>query len=155
MRYDAVLKYADEEDANFYKFHLPDGLLEDPANDRVTVHGRRIRRTSRPSKRQRSTNRALHNAQSDTIESATSNDASSSEEEDTSDEELDCTIYTRTDPTEWRRTAGSVVAREILPVPFTGENELFTPKVTEEELESFKDTNGDIRFERVFEWMLP
>jgi hypothetical protein len=154
MRYDAVLKYADEEDANFYKFHLPDGLLEDPANDRVTVHGRRSRHTSRPSKRQR-TNRALHNAQSDTIESATSHDASSSEEEDTSDEELDCTIYTRTEPTEWRRIAGRVVAREILPIPFTGANELFTPNATEEDVESFKDENGDIRYERVFEWMLP
>ena len=37
MRYDAVLHYADEEDRNFHKFHLPNGLLEDPANKEIML----------------------------------------------------------------------------------------------------------------------
>lgn len=57
MRYDAVLKYADEEDRNFYKFHLPEALLADPANEEVTVSRRRRCRGQRH--RQRTTR--LHN----------------------------------------------------------------------------------------------
>jgi len=37
MRYDAVLLYADEEDANFYKRHLPDSLPEDPEGEEITL----------------------------------------------------------------------------------------------------------------------
>ena len=48
MGYDAVVHYADETDRNFYKFHLPDGLLEDPANERVTARSGRGRSRNRP-----------------------------------------------------------------------------------------------------------
>jgi hypothetical protein len=37
MRYDAVLHYADEQHPNFSRFHLPDGLLEDPADEEITL----------------------------------------------------------------------------------------------------------------------
>jgi hypothetical protein len=37
MRYDAVLKYANEEDANFSRYHLPEGLLEDPEGEEVVA----------------------------------------------------------------------------------------------------------------------
>jgi hypothetical protein len=40
-------------------------------------------------------------------------------------------------------------------VPFTGESQEFSPKITAEELASMTDASGDIRFESVFEWMLP
>jgi hypothetical protein len=35
MRYDAVLLYVDEEDANFYKRHLPDTIPEDPEHEEI------------------------------------------------------------------------------------------------------------------------
>jgi hypothetical protein len=40
-------------------------------------------------------------------------------------------------------------------VAFTGNDEYFSPNISDELLATFKDANGDIRFERVFEWMLP
>ncbi|KAL3779842.1 hypothetical protein ACHAWO_005645 [Cyclotella atomus] len=44
---------------------------------------------------------------------------------------------------------------QILPLAPSTMTQLFTPNVTKEELTSFKDANGDIRYKRVFEWMLP
>ena len=43
----------------------------------------------------------------------------------------------------------------VEPVAFTGNDEYFSPNISDELLATFKDANGDIRFERVFEWMLP
>eukprot|EP00956_Cyclotella_meneghiniana_P024576 scaffold49508_cov47-Cyclotella_meneghiniana.AAC.9 len=37
MRYDAVLKYADETHSNFHSFHLPIGILPDPEDETVTL----------------------------------------------------------------------------------------------------------------------
>jgi hypothetical protein len=39
-------------------------------------------------------------------------------------------------------------------VPYTGEHEEFCPSIYEELVSQFKDTNGDIQFEKVFEWLL-
>ena len=49
----------------------------------------------------------------------------------------------------------TVTPRTIEPVEFIGPDELFSPKITDEELESLKDASGDIRFENVFGWTLP
>ena len=48
IRYDTVFKYADadESDRRFCKFHLPDRLLEDPANEEVTA--KRATKSSNP-----------------------------------------------------------------------------------------------------------
>ena len=59
-----------------------------------------------------------------------------------------------TDKNDWQKVNDSN-RRVIDPVPFVGENELFTPNITADELESLIDSGGDIRFESVFEWMLP
>ena len=37
MRYDAVLKYADETHRNFHTFHLPIQLLPDPEDETITL----------------------------------------------------------------------------------------------------------------------
>lgn len=146
MRYDAVLKYADETDRNFYKFHLPDGLLEDPADEEVAVRNPR-RRPNNP--------RVLHNSQNDDIPLPRHN--SSTSEEDSSSDEEDHTVYMRTHPQDWKKIGSGRAnqARRVEPIPFTGENDLFTPNITEEELEKMKEASGDIRFENVFMWMLP
>ncbi|KAL7525563.1 hypothetical protein ACHAXR_001059 [Thalassiosira sp. AJA248-18] len=41
------------------------------------------------------------------------------------------------------------------PIPFTGSNEEFSVDITEEEVASLMDANGDIRFKTVLEWTLP
>lgn len=48
-----------------------------------------------------------------------------------------------TDKNDWQKVNGSN-GRAIDPVPFVGENELFTPNITAEELESLIDSGGDI-----------
>eukprot|EP00956_Cyclotella_meneghiniana_P001712 scaffold1870_cov73-Cyclotella_meneghiniana.AAC.3 len=75
------------------------------------------------------------------------------------------TKYTRTLPEEWQKIGSvekdsqgrnvTVTPRTIQPLPFTGTADLFTPNITDVELESLKDANGDIRFESVFELCLP
>ncbi|KAL7523294.1 hypothetical protein ACHAXR_000112, partial [Thalassiosira sp. AJA248-18] len=162
MRYDAVLKYADEEDANFYKYHLPEGLLEDPEGEEVVAPAqRRAGRRERPS-RHRPTNRTINNDLSPgdtstdddtTTDDASENPASSSEDE--SEGEQNDTIYRRTDPSEWKRIGGRSRARIIEPIPFTGDNTNFTINISDDELKGLKDSSGDIRFENVFEWLLP
>ncbi|KAL7527968.1 hypothetical protein ACHAXR_007787 [Thalassiosira sp. AJA248-18] len=162
MRYDAVLKYADEEDANFNKFRLPEGLLEleDPEGEEVVApaqrRGRRLERTSN----HRRTNRTINNdlsADDTPIEDdeASENPASSSDEESDDEGEQNNTIYTRTDPSEWKRIGGRSRAHIIEPIPFTGDNKIFTINITDDELKGLKDNSGDIRFEKVFEWLLP
>jgi hypothetical protein len=56
---------------------------------------------------------------------------------------------------EWKRIRGRSKGRNILPIPFTGGGEDFAVKISDEELESLKDNSGDIRFHKVFQWLLP
>ena len=52
MRYDAVLKYADESQRNFHTFHLPMALLPDPEDETITLAQlANLRQTSRPTSR--------------------------------------------------------------------------------------------------------
>ena len=55
---------------------------------------------------------------------------------------------------EWQKVTVNNM-HELAPVPFVGETNLFTPKITADELASLKDAGGDIRFESVFKWMIP
>lgn len=154
MRYDAVLHYADEEHPNFYKYQLPDALLGDADEEEVT-----LAQLSRIVENQRSVQ--LHDEDTDLF--ANNDPLPSDGESDLEDLEdanpahpttNQSTTYKLTKPEEWVKVDGSN-ARQIEPVPFEGDNELFTPKITSDELESLKDSAGDIRFESVFEWMLP
>ena len=44
--------------------------------------------------------------------------------------------------------------RTIEPIPFTGEPEEFSVKITDEEVTGLKDDNGDIRFSKVMVFCL-
>jgi len=55
----------------------------------------------------------------------------------------------------WTKHTDGRPGREIHPIPFGGMAETFRPKVSEEELKGFTDEHGDIRFCRIYEWMLP
>jgi hypothetical protein len=54
----------------------------------------------------------------------------------------------------WTKHTDGRPGREIHPIPFGGTMETFCPKVSEEELKGFTDEHGDIRFYRIYEWML-
>ncbi len=82
MWYNAVLKYADERDRNFHKFHLPDGLLEDPAEEEVTIRWKQI------------ANPSSCTINNDSSDKSSANPASSSEEDSSDEEEDDSTNTT-------------------------------------------------------------
>jgi len=63
MRYDAVVYYADAQDQNYHKFKLPDGLLEDPEDEEITLSQlQKMPQSKWPAKHQRRLNRQLQNA---------------------------------------------------------------------------------------------
>ena len=134
MRYDAVLHYVDEDQSNFASYQLPDDPLANPAGETV-----RVRQRNRP-------------IPENSLESESESEGDDNGEEE--DEENDA-IYQRTDPADWKKIGGRNPGRDVEPIPFTGETELFTVNISEEELESLKDINGDIRYSKVFEWLLP
>ena len=45
--------------------------------------------------------------------------------------------------------------RVIHPIPFTGRAESFRPNIFDKELKGMVDEHVDIRFCKIFEWMLP
>ena len=44
--------------------------------------------------------------------------------------------------------------RVIHLIPFTGPAEFFRPNLTDEDLKGMLDEHGDIRFSKIYEWML-
>eukprot|EP00956_Cyclotella_meneghiniana_P038739 scaffold159386_cov22-Cyclotella_meneghiniana.AAC.1 len=106
-----------------------------------------------------STQAAQNNSDSgSTDDNSTAEDTEDEEESSTQDANNNNNTsrkYIRTDPKAWKKIGSLVIARTIEPVPFEGENTLFTPKFTDEELASMKDASGDIRVEKVFEMLLP
>ena len=71
----------------------------------------------------------------------------------------DGTRYTRTDTSEWTKVefeeGGNEAGRRIEPIAWTGGGEVDIVNITDEELKSLRDSSGEIRFEKVFEWCLP
>ena len=55
-----------------------------------------------------------------------------------------CTEYTQTDPMSWTVLKDGEDGRPIEPIPYTGESEELSVKITDEELAGLKDDNGDI-----------
>ena len=66
--------------------------------------------------------------------------------------------YFRTPPTEWTKIeledGVNEGGRTIDPIEWTGEKEELV-NITDEELDSLRDIDGEIRYEKVFEWLLP
>ncbi|OEU06161.1 hypothetical protein FRACYDRAFT_256066 [Fragilariopsis cylindrus CCMP1102] len=65
--------------------------------------------------------------------------------------------YYRTEPDEWDEIViedGDSGGRPIDPIEWEGDEE-FTVKITDEEVEMLRDIDGEIRFEKVFQWCLP
>ena len=64
-------------------------------------------------------------------------------------------MFKMTKPGDWAKVNAANPGRPIDPIPFTELNEFFGVNMTDAEMESMKDKNGDIRYNKFFEWMLP
>jgi hypothetical protein len=68
----------------------------------------------------------------------------------------DGTLYSLTPIDKWSRVNNDEDGRRsIEPIELTGGDEEFSVKITDAEINSLKDENGEIRYEKVFEWALP
>ena len=65
--------------------------------------------------------------------------------------------YTATGPDDWESVdvSNGETGRPIEPLPWTGGTEEFSVNATEEEIASFKNSKGEIRFEKLLQWTLP
>ena len=63
--------------------------------------------------------------------------------------------YRTTDSEDWSCVREGEEGGDVSPIPYTRESELFNVNITEEELEQLKDDNGDIRYYKVVEHLLP
>ena len=138
MRYDAVLHYADEEEKIYSQFRLLSSPPANPDGEKVRIHQRRTlpRQQRIPESLDENTN---------TNTGTQSNDESKSKPE----EGEDYTTYTRTDPADWKEIKGRARGQTVEPIPWSGGEEEFSVKITDEELELLKDESGDIRFHKV------
>jgi hypothetical protein len=170
MRYDAVLNYADEEHPTFNSFQLPSHLLSDPEDEEVTLSQLLRQRSFANRSSHQSISRNLNSddeSDADTAATEPSTCPSSDDDINGADNETiteyeseddtpsNSTVFRRTNPSDWKKIGPRHQPRAINPVPFTGTSQEFSPKITAEELASMTDASGDIRFESVFEWMLP
>ncbi len=81
---------------------------------------------------------------------------SGGDDEDNSDNDLfEEKRYKKTKAKNWTKHSNGWPGRDIHPIPFGGMTEVFCPKVSDKELKGFIDAHGDIRFSRIYEWMLP
>ena len=167
MRYDAVLLYSDENDETTSRFHLPSDPPADPAQERsvtVTVPrvGVRVGSRARRRERRRPMPPLVAHTERDNVDDSSSDEETVEVEllgDDDSDDEW---LVEYTDPDDWilvtEENIDSVDLPHIQPIPYEpreGEGEEFDVKVTEEEVESLKDDEGHIRYEKVFEFLLP
>jgi hypothetical protein len=66
------------------------------------------------------------------------------------------TLYSLTPTEEWTRVDDNDNnGRTIDPIEWTGGDEEFSVKITDEEVKTLMDDNKEIRYEKVFEWCLP
>jgi hypothetical protein len=68
----------------------------------------------------------------------------------------DGTLYSSTPTEDWTRVnIEGHAGRLIDPIEWTGGNEEFSVKITDEDVNMLKDDHDEIRYEKVFEWYLP
>jgi hypothetical protein len=63
--------------------------------------------------------------------------------------------YEKTKTVNWIKHENGRPGREIHAIPFTGPAEFFCSSLSDDEVKGMMDAHGDIRFHKIFEWMLP
>jgi hypothetical protein len=75
-----------------------------------------------------------------------------------SDEDVDLfkeRRYEKTNAANWTKHKNGQPRRVIHPIPVTGTSEFFHPNISDIEMKEMIDEHGNIRFHKIFEWMLP
>ncbi len=75
-----------------------------------------------------------------------------------SDEDIDLfkeKRYKKTNAANWTKHENGQPGRVIHPIPFTGTSEFFCTNISDIEMKEMIDKHGDVRFHKIFEWMLP
>ena len=63
--------------------------------------------------------------------------------------------YEKSKAKNWTKHENGRPGRKIHPIQFTGPAEFFRPNLSEDKLKTMFDKHGNIRFSKIFEWMLP
>jgi hypothetical protein len=64
--------------------------------------------------------------------------------------------YEKTKAVNWiKHHENGQLGRDIRAIPFTGPAEFFQPNLSDDKVKGMMDAHGDIRFHKLFEWMLP
>jgi hypothetical protein len=56
---------------------------------------------------------------------------------------------------DWKKISATHPGRLIEPIPYTRANQLFGVNLWVREIEAMKDKNSNIRYNKIFKWMLP
>ena len=142
MRYDAVFLYSNDKQTQ--RFRLLRRQVPTPDGEHVRVRRHQVRRAPRD--------------RDDDDTASTADMSASSDIDDTSgkdDAPVVHNVYRRTDPSNWVMLKNGARGRTIDPIPYTGEREDFTVKITQDKVKELMDEHGDIRFHKVLEWTLP
>jgi hypothetical protein len=62
--------------------------------------------------------------------------------------------FEKTNATNWTKHKNGQPGRDIYPISFTGTSEFFPPNITDKEMKEMIDKHSNIRFHKIFEWML-
>ena len=154
MRYDAVFLYAKDDQSQW--FRLPRHQVPMPDGEQVRMR----RHAPTNSNRNRNTDED-GTASTASVSSKISDNSSASGKsalasEGTHEEIEWHNMYEWTDPSDWKCLQNGSPGQQIDPIPYTGESEEFSVKITEDEVKELMDENSDIRFHKVLlEWTLP
>ena len=148
MRYDDVLYYANEMDKNFSKFHLLQYAPSNPMlEESISVARRRLAFRSGIAEEPAEVDNEMPGLRSGD-EPEDDDDASDCAEDDVP------RLFARTEAEDWTHVKEGESGRDVSPIPYTGKQEQFDVKLTDEELGQLTDASGDIRYHKVVEHLL-
>jgi hypothetical protein len=178
MRYDAIVLYADETHRAFSSFRLPAHAVSDPAQEVVVVEETTVDDdynddvddddyddyfTTPPAaarnKRRRLNKQITINPDlNEFVEEGTADGGpvpTRRESRAAAATPGTTATYKMTARVDWTKISAESPGQHIEPIPYTGENEFFGVNMSDWEIEQMKDKHGDIRYDKIFEWMLP
>jgi hypothetical protein len=169
MRYDAVLRYADKQQDNFHAFNLPSSPTCDPSHEEAVCFplrdGANIFASTPERSRPDGSRVAVEEVgcADDVLVEEGSVDYVVVEEEGSADApEEPCLpaaigpkLYSLTKSSDWTVLKNGQPGWPVAPVLYTRGDELFSAKMDIEKVKGMMDANGDLRYSRIFDDLLP
>ena len=171
MCYDAVVRYADETHRSFSSFRLPAHAVSNPAQEVVVVetigdddnydvndddYFTTPPAAARNKRRRLNKQTTINPDLSEFVEEGTADGGPvPTRRESRAAATPGTATYKMMARDDWTKINAENPGRHIEPVPYTGENEFFGVNMSNWKIEQMKDEHGDIRYDKIFEWMLP